>query len=244
MVVKIGKIILVMIKRTFFVSLVTFTFTVLFFFIFTQSAQAVTSNCVIVNINIQGTPANLPPNCNSGVGAEGITYPPNITCKSDGYCLMPVSSIPAPKELYTLYACSNQRYGHKDLVGVLNTVAIRWKEKYPNGKLWIGDLNASGHKSHNIGRAVDIYGDIDGKRRVAQMSNDTETIELGKMFVDTNLIENIWYNDQAVNAAVLKYARDTNRSTGLVMKYIAGHDDHFHVDIKLQKKLTFWEPGC
>lgn len=243
MVVKIGKIILVMINRTLSLSLVTFTFTILLSFIFTTSAHAVTSNCVIVNINIQGAPANLPPNCNTGVGPKGITYPPNLGAQNTshpGYYLMPNATDNAYKFEYP--SCTGQHYGSKDLIGALYTVAQRWKQKYPNGRLNIGDLNATGHLSHTKGIDVDMDATTNGTDAVADYQrgnyNRAATIELGKMFIDTGIIQIIFYNDLFVNSDVNGYAKRT------VLDPEIGHENHFHVRIDNKYKLPYWEPGC
>lgn len=189
-----------------------------------------------------------PPGC-QGTGSEGITYPPNLGSENPqhpGYFQLPFPN--SPSGSYRSTSCAAQSWGSKDLVGVLYTVSERWKQRHAEGYLAIGDLNATGHKSHNIGIAVDLDGYTKPGEIVADYTkggyNREETIELGKMFVDTNAIKSIWYNDVAVNSAVLAYAAQTNKSVGMVMKPIPGHDNHFHVDVKPNPALPFWEPGC
>jgi hypothetical protein len=190
----------------------------------------------------------FPPGCQAA-GAEGITYPPNLGAENPahpGYFQLPHPN--SPSGSYRSYSCPGQSWGAKDLVGVIYTVAERWKQKYPEGYITVGDLNATGHKSHNVGRAVDLDGLTKPGEYVGDYTkgayNREATIELGKMFVDTNLTKAIWYNDQAVNAAVLAYSRETGKSAGMNMKPIPGHDNHFHVDVKLNPDLPFWEPNC
>ncbi len=173
---------------------------------------------------------------------EGLLYPPNLgSPNSLGYYKMPV----APKGEYTLYHCSARGYGKKELVGVLYTTALRYAEAQKDSELWIGDINAgSPHKTHNGGIAVDV--DACCNPRAADYTKGSysreATIQLGKMFVDTNLIKNIWYCDSAVNSAVISYAR-ANKLSLEQMKCIEGHDNHFHIDINLPKG-PYHAPNC
>jgi hypothetical protein len=115
-------------------------------------------------------------------------------------------------------------------------------------KLRIGDLNASGHKSHNIGIAVDLSGngEIQAASHIAAWKGryDKEaTIMLGKLFADTGVLRNIWWCPPAGDDSIqqiLSYAQ-TKGLEGQI-KCISGHADHFHVDIKKEFALEFWEP--
>lgn len=215
-------------------------------------AQTVKSNCVVTKIGNPGDQKPvLPPECSSPVGQDGMIYPPNMVehPTRKGYFQLPFPS-PASGS-YESYSCANQSWGSKELVGVLYTVAERWKQKYPQGRLNIGDLNASGHASHKWGRGVDMNATTNGVDWVANFVrgnyNEQATIELGQMFADTNMIQNIWYMGQPVINSVLAYANDPanpNRSAGLVMQPLPLHDDHFHIDIKLDPFLEVWEPDC
>ncbi len=223
-----------------------------------------TVSCVITKVGApKGPPPALPVECmGTGTdipGAGGIEYPPNLKCKTDGYCQMPKST--DGSYAFEAPTCDGQHWGSKDLIGTLYTVAKRWKQKYPKGRLNIGDLNASGHKSHFFGIAVDMDATTDGKDAVADMTrggyNREATTELGKLFTDTDQIAEIWYNDQVVNKAVLKYAKDTGKSSFYKptdacpecssslggMRPLVAHDNHFHVDVK-RKYLKNWGPGC
>lgn len=232
-------------------SLVSLAVALCLFFAFAPNAfaqQTFTSNCVITKIgNPQGGP-NLPPECASPVGPDGIIYPPGMVehPTRPGYFQFPLPTDGSYR--FEAPSCRGQHWGSKELIGVLYTVAQRWKQQYPEGRLNIGDLNATGHKSHNWGRAVDMDATTNGRDWVGDYTkgnyNREATIELGKKFADTNLILNIWYMDQAVNNAVLAHARGTNRSSGMVMKSVAAHDNHFHVDINLKPLLPYWVPGC
>jgi hypothetical protein len=231
-------------------------FTVSFLFmpialVFGQTAQ---SNCVITKIGAPdpATLPNLPQGCTQPgqhTPLDGLLSPPNLIphqTRAGYYQLPPVS----PDNSYDVYTCDNQLWGSKELIDVLYTVAKRWKQKYPGGYLYIGDLNASGHASHKWGRAVDLEATTNGTDMVADFTekfgpyNRVATVELGKMFVDTNLVKHIWFNDVSVNSEVLKYASDTGRSKNMLMQPITGHDNHFHLDINLEPLLEPWEPSC
>lgn len=217
-------------------------------------AQTSKSNCVVTKIGNTGDKVPiLPPECqkpkdNSGP-FDGVKPPEGLECRPDGYC-----KLPDPTDgSYEKYSCANRYWGSKELVSVLYSVAKRWKQAHPQGYLYIGDLNASGHASHKWGRAVDILATTDGKDYVADWSlahgpyNRAGTIEFGKMLADTDMVQNIWFNDGTANEAVLAYANDPagkNRSAGMVMQPISGHDDHFHLDIKLDPFLAVYTPGC
>jgi hypothetical protein len=218
-------------------------------------AQTVRSNCWVTKIGNPGDQKPvLPPGCESPGGViDGVETPPNLECRSDGYCKMPE----ATDGSYQLYSCENQRWGSKELVSVLYTVAKNWKARHSEGFLYIGDLTAAGHKSHFWGRAVDVYGMTNPNECVANYDdgddnpacgssnyNREETIELGKMFANTNHVLHIWYNDQAVNNAVLDHA-SKGHSPNMVMQYEAGHANHFHLDVTQEPpKLPDYGPGC
>ncbi len=216
--------------------------------------QSATSNCIITKIGNTGDQKpNLPPECQTsgdpGVPIERLILPPGLECRPDNYC-----KLPDPTDgSYQKYSCANRYWGSKELISVLHSVAKRWRQAHPQGFLYIGDLNASGHASHKWGRAVDVLATTDGVDYVGDWSlahgpyNRAGTIEFGKMLADTNIVQNIWFNDGAVNEAVLAYANDPagkNRSAGMVMQPISGHDDHFHLDIRLEPFLDLYTPGC
>lgn len=205
------------------------------------------SNCVWTKV---GDPKGDPDlsRCQGGLdfpAINGLTFPPNIQAHSTkkGYYALPKS----PTGAYKSYTCSGRSWGSMELIGVINTTAERWKTKYPNGWINVGDLNATGHKSHKWGRAVDIDATTNGKDWVADFTkgnyNREATIELGKLLVDTNMVRSIWYNDPRVDSAVLEYAKSTGKSAAMVMHPIVGHDNHFHLDIEIPL-LAVWEPGC
>jgi hypothetical protein len=213
-----------------------------------STTQAVMSNCVIVNVNIDGTPQNLDPRCATGI--NGLQLPPGMGPENPahkGYFQLPYPD--SPNGSYKSYACANHAWGSKELISVLYTVAEAWKKKYPQGWVNIGDMTAVGHKSHMWGRAADLDATTNGKDLAADFTkgnyNREATIELGKLFVDTDQVLHIWFNDQSVNSAVLEYSRQTGKSAGMVMHPIVKHDDHFHLDVKQNpEKLEFWTPSC
>lgn len=211
-------------------------------------AQSARSNCVVTHIG--PTPVVspvLPPEC-AASGSGDLLLPPGLIENLDhpGYFQMP----PATDGSYVLLSCANRRWGSKDLISVLYTVARRWKTEFPKGRLNIGDLNAIGHKSHNWGRANDLDATTDGRDWVSDYTkgsyNRDATIKLGKMLADTDMVLNIWYNDVAVDSAVLAYSNEIpGHSKGMVMKPQPGHDNHFHLDVRqTPAKLPFWTPGC
>ena len=59
--------------------------------------------------------------------------------------------------------------------------------------------------------------------------NEAKTIELAKLFIDTGIIKNIFFNDGDVAAATNAYAIASGNPG--VMSYWDGHEDHFHVRI-------------
>jgi len=158
---------------------------------------------------------------------------------------------------YKIYSCQNRRFGSKTLIGVLHTISEQWMQKYPNGWISIGDLNASGHNTHRWGRGVDIDATTNGKDCVADYTgtiyagsiscrssnyNKTATIELAKMLINTNLVRNIFYDDSSVDAEVKNYASINNLSLKK-MYPIGGHSNHFHLDLEIPL-LEDWMPGC
>ncbi len=123
-------------------------------------------------------------------------------------------------------------------------------------------MNATGHGSHFWGIAVDMDATTNGSDWVAEMTNGNynrdATAELGKMFVDTGRIAEIWYNDISVNREVLDYAKGPPEKSSMFkptqacpecgpnhggMLPLELHDTHFHVDID-REYLPDWGPDC
>lgn len=177
-----------------------------------------------------------------GMGVNGVECPTNIDSlehsTKKGYFQMPV----AANGEYDIYSPESQRYGSKQLVCVLHTVALSFNTNMAGtSKLRIGDLNASGHQSHYRGIAVDLSGF--GQKQVASHTADWKgtydkeaTIMLGKMFIDTGALRNIWWCPPSGDDS-LQVLNDYAQSKGNVenlIKCVSGHADHFHVDIKLE----------
>lgn len=163
-----------------------------------------------------------------GTPIPGITYPPNIGTPSSGNIYQMPDPDPEGLYIFSPGTPPGERGGSKALIGVIYSVAQKWKETYPNTTLRIGDLNAgSGHVSHKKGVDVDI---TTSDRSAANVSGNREkSIQLGKWFIDTGIIKLILYNDVAVQTAVNAYAQQV-RKPGRMQSY-SGHDDHFHVRI-------------
>jgi hypothetical protein len=213
--------------------------------------QTATSNCVVTKVGNPGGEPQLPPGCQSNI--DGLITPPNLQEHPvmKGYFRIPDSE----DDSYRLITSGDCLYGSPALISVIYTVAKKWKEQYPQGYLFVNDLNGPDppHKSHKWGRGVDLVATTNGVDRVADITenfgpyNRIATVELGKMFASTDKILNIWYNDAPVRKAVLEFANDPknpNRSAGMNMEWIRGHDNHFHVDIKLEPLLSTWAPSC
>lgn len=183
----------------------------------------------------------------AATGLDGVQCPANLQPhpSRQGYFKMPE----APNGEYSLYAPTEEKkYGSQQLVCVLYSVALAFNDAMQGrSTLRIGDLNASGHKSHNVGIAVDLSGA--GELQVASHTESWKgrydkdgTILLGKLFADTGALRNIWWCDPGDDSTeqILAYAQ-TKGLEGQI-KCISGHADHFHVDIKEEYKLEFWEP--
>ena len=89
-------------------------------------------------------------------------------------------------------------------------------------------MNASeGHASHEDGRDVDI---TTANKRAANVKGDPAfSTELGKMFIDTGVIDVIFYNDYEVIDAVNAYAKE--KGLPARMEFWPNHFDHFHVRV-------------
>lgn len=183
---------------------------------------------------------NPPAGKNSGAPETGrATSPPNLGGPNTlGYYQMPEPT--ADEYVFSPGTCPAQRWGQKDLINVIYATAKAWKARFPDSRLRVGDLNASGHNSHRWGVAVDIS--ITNQSAANTSGDRNRSIELGKMFINTNLIKNIWYCDSAVNSAVMGHARANNLSLQQ-MACVAGHYDHFHVDVIVPRGPES-TPGC
>ena len=148
----------------------------------------------------------------------------------NGYVRMPDS----PAYTFNGGTPPSERCGSEALVDLTYSVAQTWAQRYPNNKLIIGDLNAPGHASHRNGIDVDIF---NGSFAANINGNRNASIELGKLFVDSGIINVIYYNDANVRLAVNAYALSKGYSSS-IMQYWSGHDDHFHVRILDRYRLA------
>lgn len=169
-----------------------------------------------------------------GLPTGQLLMPGNLgSINSLGYVQLP----PSGNGAYQIYACPGRRYGKPQLIAALVTVANRWKQLYPKGWLWIGDLNAAGHKSHKWGVAVDLSATTNGKDSVANYQksnyNRRATVQLGILFLETGIAKNIWYDDVTVDSQLLRYAQDRKLKTELIMPQRPDHEDHMHWDINV-----------
>lgn len=177
------------------------------------------------------------------VPSAGLATPPNLGAPNAmGYYRLP----PSTNGAYRIYSGECRQYGSLELIQVIYTVAQRWKELYPDGYLWIGDLNGGyPHRTHKWGVAVDLDATTNGRDWAGDFTkgnyNEPATIVLGKLFIDTDKTLNIWYNDEDVNAAVRAYAKETGLSLRS-MKWVKGHDNHFHLDTTTPRGPS--NPAC
>lgn len=173
----------------------------------------------------------------SGSTLDGVECPANLEPHPTqaNYYKMPE----APNGEYHIYSADRRRYGSKQLVCVLYSVGLAYdKAMGGRSKLDIGDLNAAGHKSHYKGIAVDIdaKGELAAADHTAARGGEysTEaTITLGKLFIDTGAMKNLWWCDPGDGSldAIIKHAESLgNPLKGA--KCISGHKNHFHYDIK------------
>ncbi len=171
----------------------------------------------------------------SGSTIDGVECPANLgepNSQRHNYY-----QLPSNPEAYASYTNPDRQYGSKELVCALYTVGKAYKAAYPNSILNIGDLNAAGHESHNWGVAVDLSATPVGAGGVRAADNtranySTEaTIKLGQLFVDTGIIQDIWWCDAGDGsiAAIKDYA--TSKGLALNIKCLPNHYNHFHVNI-------------
>lgn len=169
----------------------------------------------------------------------------------------------SPDGSYSIYSIEARRFGSRELVCALYTVGNAYKLIYgADSTFSIGDLNASGHATHNRGVAND--NDATGNIVAADHDNQPDrysteaTIQLGQLFVDTGIIKNIWWcepgaghNDTQGSDGSMNAIRDYANSQGyeINIKCIdtvnngrVDHANHFHVDILDEFIGPFHEP--
>jgi hypothetical protein len=166
------------------------------------SSGAVPGLADISDIEIKAAP------CTSGSAAGGCYVLPSKTKYWEAY--------------------SSSLTGTKCLVQLIAATSKAWKEKYPEDVVHIGDLNAPGHASHQLGVDVDISTDRAANMTTAGYSQD-RSVEYGKLWFSTKQIEYIFFNDAKVRGEVNGYAQ--SKGYPGVMQYWAGHEDHYHVRV-------------
>jgi hypothetical protein len=208
-------------------------------------AQTVQSNCVITKVGVPdpNKKPKLPPGCEQpntpGAPINGTIPPPNMECLPNGYCQLPEST--DGSYVFEANTPPDERWGTRELVSVVYTVAQEWRRIYPQGKLYIGDLTARfGHSSHKSGIDLDMDATTDGTRWAADFSDwsiyDRDaTVKLGKMFANTGMIQYIFYNDPEANERVLDYTPGENPSKGMDMFWVENHHHHFHVRLNVEE---------
>ncbi|OGH10244.1 MAG: hypothetical protein A2152_02980 [Candidatus Levybacteria bacterium RBG_16_35_6] len=207
-------------------------------------AQTATSNCAVVEVGSPDPIKNPRPVCPGAGGSFGcipisLENAKNFTCQNNShYSGQVYTAHPLPVSSYFTYRVEVQQagdnYGRPALLQVITDVAARWTSIHPEEKFVVGDLDSrSGrvdHESHKCGVDVDII----SSGRSHFLSTDAGyrkslAIELGEMFMDTGIIDRIFYNDPDVYNTVTSYAAPKGLSG--IMKYSKGHWDHFHVRI-------------
>lgn len=168
----------------------------------------------------------------SGASLAGVECPSTLQPHPTqaGYFRMP----DAPNNEYVVYAREARRYGSEQLVCVLYSVAMAYAQAYPGqSQMYIGDLNAAGHKSHYKGIAVDVQsrGSVVAADSTEPGFSEEATVTMGNLFVDTGVMKNLWWCHQPSLDQIVAYAN--SKGTPFEgAKCISGHDNHFHIDIK------------
>lgn len=181
-----------------------------------------------------------------------LVYPENLVKNELGY-----AQLPDNEALYRFFnlqdygefgvgngeTCEVQRFGHRDLIGVINTTALAWHAAHPNEKLrlMIADLNADGHASHMRGIDFDLYMEDDSIRWNSSGYKKDRAIEIGKIMLETDRVKLMFFNDPDVIVALNNYAREKGLSG--VVEYAKNHDAHFHVRINNEPGPES-APGC
>lgn len=153
--------------------------------------------------------------------------------------------LPPNPEVYSVLEENrrNKQYGAKELVCVLYTVGKAYREAYPNSILAVGEMNAAApHVSHNWGVAVDLWATPTGSAGAGEWAANhivggysTEaTIKLGQLFVDTGILQDIWWCDGGDGSIDAISAYASSKGKPINIKCIQGHSDHFHVNISCE----------
>lgn len=188
----------------------------------------------------------------TGVGAtlNGVQCPSNME-PADGHPgYFKIPEAPNGEYVFNGGTPDKARYGSQQLVCVVYSVALAFHEATGDTTI-VGDLNSSGHKSHNKGTAIDIRAATNpdnGTPRgdsiadtTRQVFNHEKTVAFGKLFVDTGVHRQLFWNHDASRNEIVNYANSKGTPFELA-KSLNGHDNHFHVDLSHEFDLPFWEP--
>jgi hypothetical protein len=195
--------------------------------------------------------SNVAGTCLGGM-LDGIECPATMEAHptEPGYFRMPE----APNNEYLVYSIASRRWGSQEMVCALHSVALAYYEAMAGkSKLRIGNLNTPFDKpsrSHRWGVANDHsgFGEIQAASHVVPEKgtySKEATVLLGKLWVDTEILSNIWWcpppGDTSIQE-ILDYAQETQGGIEGQIKCVAGHKDHFHVDIKREFRLHIYSP--
>ena len=138
-------------------------------------------------------------------------------------------TLPDMPKYWTSYGGTGNHTGTKCLAQLIAATSKAWKEKHPDDTIFIGDMNADGHLSHQVGVDVDLHTSKAANMHLPGYSAQL-SIEYGKLWMSSGAIVYIFFNDASVRGPVNNYAKE-NGFPG-VMDPEDGHEDHFHVRIK------------
>ncbi len=118
------------------------------------------------------------------------------------------------------------QFAHPKLLSLIFRIETLWQAE-DDRKLGIGNISFAGgarmkeHRSHRSGLDVDIRPlRRDGKNmrvtRFDKLYDRDATAKLISLFLDSGDVEVVYFNDLRIR----------------VVKFLAGHDDHFHVTVR------------
>ncbi len=183
-----------------------------------------------------------------------IIYPPNLGKPNElGYYKMPESEKGIWRFLRledefsergkgSANTCEAQRYGKKELIGVLYTAIMQFSKLYPGTRVVIADLNADGHGSHGRtthidaddldgGIDVDLYlenGGLDTTNK--KTFNVEQAVALNTFLMKTGMVDMIFYNDEETQRRVAEVAKNDSLPGKIIPLEL--HDKHPHLRIK------------
>lgn len=169
------------------------------------------------------------------------------------YFLMP----DAPNGEYVANRAENRRWGSRELVCALHTVGMNYfREMNGTSRLIIGNLNTPYGRpsvSHRWGTANDQWadGDVQAATTVMGRYDEDATITLGRMWVQTGILQDIWWcppdasSEPQANGRTQVEIRNLASGAGQTVDIhcIDGHRDHFHVNILDAHRNAEFDPG-